>query len=1191
MRIFTRTYGAYPKISENTVMAFTADLTRADGDSGDLTSLVRYNDAAIAPLSMTSGTAPIVDCPAGVARHFNDHNNYLAQTAAGGDHAQLTGELTWQCWMYVDSTQYGGTVNQDRHYAWMYATHVSDAQVENCLMSVQISAPKNGGITTPSDPVESIGVFWEKGPSGGSQNIFCDSSQPPPVDQWFHFAAVRADDPNNAGKCTLKMYINGCQMRDASGANEEFINLDYPDGGTSSRWGFGNFNGVPTTSGYWFKGRVGPALVSTDVYTQERIAEDYRRGCGTATNNRVYAEVITTDPLGNDYYNAILTRFVTPSSPRVGSIGEDIAIDTRDTVDVLQSVRIDDSVDNRVATASVNVYKNYGKTNLSPYASNSFTNRRTSPLGSTSTMASRQAPSLEDTVYFEPNQNTPTSYFKLGQRTKIYFARMPYGKLPYRSTFDAPGEAISSSGWRKDFETYFDGYVDAIDIGDDIITLKLRDKGMILADTFIESDDQRSSERFVDVGDTLYTAINNVIFANNWVNMFGTTSSPTLFEPISSDWEFGIEGTIDREGLLSAANKLSAQIGWMVKYKWAKHFGSVESSPGSGVSVLGQSFLPTLMDPERDKKVCDSYLSTEDYTSITKLSLDLSGVRNAVRVYYWEPGWGSDLSYRVENVDAVTMAPNRLGVTDDDTTSQSKYGRRFMEVQEDKSSLINSLGEAERMAEAIVKDLAEPLAQSSIAAMDMVEVELNDMIMVEPDNIHSDVPLYMAATTISTEFRDGMAKVDCGLRQRPSSGGSRHIASSRTGNSGAMFRAGLRDGRSPTLSAIANAIDRLHSIAQYGGISANLNNANFNQNEAGSQVPPIGWTMSGGTWGSISSGGNMYLRGNISAGGGANTIDGVTGNFVLQIPDTAGEITSPQFPVSGGKGYILNLRYGWDAAPGTATIQVDIGYQCRYGGSTVTNVSPLALVQQTSSTSATKEIFSKQIAISSVPTTLHADAEIGAGTYPITHLCAVLRANNMGTASKIYIDSIELTPAEPTCRRRPAADVAISKITYTAAEVATTTSDFDVGDMADTNGVLIKEAGFYDVKFNLSILLVSNNANINVMEGPGATNDTRLCKGEVGMYGGVWINYSSATPEPAAKITGAIGQFVKQSSSSPYYYRAVSSGSGRLYLEKGDYLTLRHFGTLFHNDNTANAQIKSENTFLEVSKASLFETS
>ena len=351
MRIFTHARGVPPKLRATTIRSFAPD------KDWDATASVE-DLLSTKALGLSSSPIPLADCPVSGARVF-DGTNYAHDSAASGDHASLTGDCTWQAWVYIDSVQVKNSA-----YAFSYSAS-SETSATNIMLSIKISSSSGTPATLRS--------FWEYG-SGSNQEA--QSDQVPPVDQWCHIAMVREDDPDNAGKCRMKFYINGCQTRDSDGVLEVFDNggagYEYPTGGSSARWTYGNVYGSSTN---YFTGRVGPATACSEVLTDADIQEDYRRGLGWATDNRVHIRVLVEDNFGN------MQNLSAVPAPDGG------------TGDMLQNVRIDDSVDKRVATGTVNIFRGQGRINLSPLMSESYLNRATAG----DTLADRTYPTLNDT--------------------------------------------------------------------------------------------------------------------------------------------------------------------------------------------------------------------------------------------------------------------------------------------------------------------------------------------------------------------------------------------------------------------------------------------------------------------------------------------------------------------------------------------------------------------------------------------------------------------------------------------------------------------------------------------------------------------------------------------------------------------------------------------------------------------------
>ena len=168
MRIFTNARGVPPKLRATTIRAFAPD--KDYSSFGGIKDLLSTKELGFASTPTTTA-----DCPVSGARVF-DGTNYAYDSAASGDHASLTGECTWQAWVYIDSVQVKNSA-----YAFSYSAS-SETSATNIMLSIKVAS--SGG--TPA----TLRSFWEYG-SGSNQEA--QSEQKPPTDEWrFLITAARA---------------------------------------------------------------------------------------------------------------------------------------------------------------------------------------------------------------------------------------------------------------------------------------------------------------------------------------------------------------------------------------------------------------------------------------------------------------------------------------------------------------------------------------------------------------------------------------------------------------------------------------------------------------------------------------------------------------------------------------------------------------------------------------------------------------------------------------------------------------------------------------------------------------------------------------------------------------------------------------------------------------------------------------
>ena len=1114
MRIFTHSRGVPPKLRSSTVRAFMPD--KDFTAAGDLEDII---DASYS-LSPNVATVDLSDCPVSGARLYPGDRYIRDGSGASGDHAIFTDECTWQMWLYIDSDQVKSSA-----YAFSYGQQ-GETSATNILMSVK-AQEVSGTLRLRS--------FWEYA-SGTNQEA--TSSLSPPVDEWCHIAMVREDDPNNAGKCRMRFYVNGCQMRDANGDPEFLDNsgagFEYPAGGTSSRWAIGGLYG---STSFYFTGRIGPVMVYSEALTDADIQEDYRRGLGWATGNRVHIRVLAEDNFGN------MQNLSAVPAPN----GE--------TVDMLQGVRIDDSVDKRVTTGTVNLFRGHGRINLSPLMSESFLNRATSA----STLANRTDSTLTQTSYTAPTDVDPTTFLNIGRFIRIQMSRMPYGLKPDEVPTFSVFTGGSTGGTATDWVDLIVGYVDVVDFGKDVISLNIRDQGALLSDTFIEEDDPvaeseagpgSNPKRYIADSTNLGAAIQDIV-TNNWTSPFGV-AAPTLFEPIASLWQLS-EGIISRDLVMGAINKLAGQIAWMVRYKWDK----------SQNFSNGQTFRLTLHEPDREKVIADGFISTDDYVDISKLSLDISGVRNVIKIAYYGPTFVDSIPRTVASTIRTPAAnyniQNYYEATD--TGSVSKYGRRYMELQESPVDLIDSGNEANRMASGILADLKEPLAHTSLNGKDLVEVELNDMLSIEANNQSFDSDQNYAVSTLNMDIKNGFVDVSFGLRGTPSSGSKRHISMERTSATGPQAPFNINDGTRPTLTAVQNFMRPLASLAAFGGQEPSLANQFFEQWRGGvndSLSEPIGWTTSGGTWGS---GGDVYVK---TIGSGA--VAGQTGSFLMDITSASGELQSDFFAVRAGNPYVIKVR----AAVTDTGVQLggEVKFYDNKKDATVVDTQGLA----TATFSAADVVEEKQFYLTAPSGAAYAKIEMYADAFV--------------ASNHLYLDMVRFTECEPFTRARPTADYTIPKtwIPYTAVNLGTEV--YDIGNNFTTGASHVYTApadGIYLVSGCVSMVLTTQDQDPQFQEGSDGQNSI------ISMV----MHNDGSSDEVVAR--GSPGKPVRVDEDASvdidgdgvadpvYTFIASSTVDTKIGLSKGDTLQLGYAGRLYHADDYSNDfYVESSATFFDI---------
>ena len=263
----------------------------------------------------------------------------------------------------------------------------------------------------------------------------------------------------------------------------------------------------------------------------------------------------------------------------------------------------------------------------------------------------------------------------------------------------------------------FWGYTDSIEFNsrDNTVTINCRDLGARIQDTFIETERTYSND-----SGTLVESVMQNILNDNYL------SDISLYTPTSPGW-YVKKFKQDRVNVLDALQNLAKQIGYSVRYKY-------DNSTSN--------WRLTFYCPDRTKSTVDYTFETDKILEVDRVSLDISGIRNVISVWYGP-------------------STNRQQYTASDSTSISKYGRRFMEIKEGATSQIDTTSEATTLANAILNDLKDPKAEVEVVVPFFPFVELGDLYRFKGGNdlFTSDINLAIvsfAHTITESDFETSL---------------------------------------------------------------------------------------------------------------------------------------------------------------------------------------------------------------------------------------------------------------------------------------------------------------------------------------------------------------------------------------------------------------------------------------------------
>lgn len=283
----------------------------------------------------------------------------------------------------------------------------------------------------------------------------------------------------------------------------------------------------------------------------------------------------------------------------------------------------------------------------------------------------------------------------------------------------ASGATPSAADWK----TLFDGDIDRVQAERTPITVTARDQGGRLVD--------RQIETAITVPGTpsLETALTTILD-----EVFGAGVVP-LVVPAATGYVFGDAVTIGDGAVMEALQSLVDVIGWDLRYRW---------------NAAAGAFRLTLLDPGRSRTTPDYTFQPSRYWEVSELALDRVNVRNVVRVGY---------------LDAASGV--RSSVVRSDAGSITKYGRRYLEVQEPDDSGIDSASEATTFADAILADLKDPKADHAIELPLWWPAELHDLYTHAANGAHYDAAQTYAVVRLGFEVSDQRQRTTIATRGTP----------------------------------------------------------------------------------------------------------------------------------------------------------------------------------------------------------------------------------------------------------------------------------------------------------------------------------------------------------------------------------------------------------------------------------------
>lgn len=221
-----------------------------------------------------------------------------------------------------------------------------------------------------------------------------------------------------------------------------------------------------------------------------------------------------------------------------------------------------------------------------------------------------------------------------------------------------------------------------------------------------------------------------------------------LYTPVDPGWNIRRYEQQAGVSVLDALRALASQIGWDVRFMY----------DAAGV------FRLTFWSPDREKVDPDSTFGPDEYFELPTVGENTTDIRNHIVVRFIDHDTGE-----------ADFAEFR------DEESIDTYDEQYMEVAEDASSNIDSMVEAQQMADAIGSDLSTPYLSQRMRSTYAWFVELADLHEYVANDVHYDTNQKLAVVTIEHDLSRNAYTTIVGVRGKPSTSYAEWLAKQGTG--------------------------------------------------------------------------------------------------------------------------------------------------------------------------------------------------------------------------------------------------------------------------------------------------------------------------------------------------------------------------------------------------------------------------
>lgn len=275
-----------------------------------------------------------------------------------------------------------------------------------------------------------------------------------------------------------------------------------------------------------------------------------------------------------------------------------------------------------------------------------------------------------------------------------------------------------------DWKNMFEGVIDVVEWEASPIQIIARDNACKLVDRWVESETQYGSADAMDIEDVMQEIL------DDWAD-----GPPTLYTPSTPSFLISPVSKWKHVSVMDALLGHVRLIGWDIRYKW-----------DDGTSAWRLTFY----EPPRSNTTPDWTFGPNRIMNVNQMRIDRDPIRNVIDVTYLDSSTG-----------------DRATETYTNSTSVTRFGRRWMLIEEGGDSPIDTSAEAQALADAVGADLSAPTAEQTVEMSYFWPVELHDLLRFSDNAIHYDADQDLAVTSIRHEFSFGRERTIIGVRGQP----------------------------------------------------------------------------------------------------------------------------------------------------------------------------------------------------------------------------------------------------------------------------------------------------------------------------------------------------------------------------------------------------------------------------------------